>query len=160
MSFCVHHSCSDFLSLCPLYPTLQIRHPQLTPGTYASAVHSLNTTAILRLHNQPPMGEGRVLLSNKVTPGLVRWAGSVHMWAYVMNVCWTAGGMGCKVGDYIMMGICMVAMTWFQYERDGPGTKHWPVRCGQNTTGQAPKLCRGGESIWQVHNCRKLLCRA
>src|SRR5882724_5728083 len=102
MSFCVHHSCSDFLSLCPLYHTLQIRHPQLTPGTYAAAVHALNTAALLRLCDQPPMGEGRVLLSNKVTLGLVRWAGptftglhqgagSVHMWAYVMSVHWTAG---------------------------------------------------------------------
>ena len=47
------------------------------------------------------MGEARVLLSNKVTPGLVGWASltftrlhqganSVHMQAYVMNVCWTA----------------------------------------------------------------------
>ena len=44
---------------------------------------------------------GRVLLTNKVTPGLVRWAGltftglhrgagSVRMQAYVMNVHWTA----------------------------------------------------------------------
>src|SRR5882724_3638872 len=81
------------------YPTLQIRHPWLTPGTYAATVHALNTATILRLHNQPPMG---VLLSNKVTPGLVGWAGltftrlhqrasSVCMWAYVMNACWTAG---------------------------------------------------------------------
>src|SRR5882724_10645333 len=102
MSFCRHCSCSDFLSLFPLYPTLQIRHPWLTPGTYAATVHSLNTTAILRLFNQPPMGEGRVLLSNKVTLGLVRWAGltltrlhqgagSVCMWAYIINVHWTAG---------------------------------------------------------------------
>ena len=64
-------------------------------------MHALNTAAILRLCNQPPMGEGRVLLSNKVTLGLVGWAGptftrlhwgagSVHMWAYVMNAHWTA----------------------------------------------------------------------
>src|SRR5882724_1047797 len=101
MSFCGHHSCSGFLSLCPLYPTLQIRHPQLTPGAYAATVCALNTT-ILRLCDWPPMGEGRVLLSNKVTPGLVGWAGltftglhrgasSVCMWDYVMNACWTAG---------------------------------------------------------------------
>ena len=49
-----------------------------------------------------PMGRGRVLLTIKVTPGLVGWAsptftglhqgaGSVCMWAYVMNACWTAG---------------------------------------------------------------------
>jgi len=47
-------------------------------------------------------GRGGFRLSNKVTPGLVGWAGltftrlhwgagSVHMWAYVMNVHWTAG---------------------------------------------------------------------
>jgi len=58
------------------------------------------------------MGEGRVFLSNKVTPGLVRWAsptftrlhqgaGSVRMWAYVMNVHWTASDS--KVGDYVIM---------------------------------------------------------
>jgi len=50
----------------------------------------------------PQWGEGRVLLSNKVTLGLVSWAGptftelhwgagSVHMWDYVMNAHWTAG---------------------------------------------------------------------
>ena len=49
----------------------------------------------------PQMGEGRVLLTNKVTLGLVMWAGptftglhqgasSVCMWAYVMNAHWTA----------------------------------------------------------------------
>ena len=54
----------------------------------------------------------------------------------------------------------MVTMTGFRYERDGPGTKLWPVRCSWNTTGQVPKLCGGGESIWWVCNCRKLLCRA
>src|SRR5882724_13497923 len=59
-----------------------------------------------------------------------------------------------------MMGIFMVAMTGFRYERDRLGTKHQPVGCGQNTTRQVPKLCRGGESIWQVCNCRKLLCGA
>ena len=64
-------------------------------------MHAFTTAAILRLHDWPPMGEGRVLLTNKVTPGLVGWAGptftrlhqgasSVCMWAYVMNVCWTA----------------------------------------------------------------------
>src|SRR5882724_9626774 len=101
MSHQGHHSCSDFLSLHPLYPTLQIRHPWLTLGTYAATLHALNTAAILRLCDQPPIGEGRVLLSNKVTLGLVGWASltftrlhwgasSVHMQAYVMNVCWTA----------------------------------------------------------------------
>src|SRR5882724_8883045 len=45
-----------------------------------------------------------------------------------------------------MRGIFMVAMMGFQYERDGPGTKHQPVGCSQNTTGQVPKLCRGGEN--------------
>jgi len=88
------------LSLHPLHPTLQIGHPQLTLGAYAATVYALNTTSILRLCDQPPMG-GRVPQTNKVTPGLVRWAGltftrlhqgagSVHMQAYVMNSCWTA----------------------------------------------------------------------
>ena len=60
----------------------------------------LNTAAILRLHNRPPMGGG-FLLTNKVTLGLVGWAGltftglhwgdgSVCMQAYVMSACWTA----------------------------------------------------------------------
>src|SRR5882724_140127 len=82
----------------PTVPTLQIRHPWLTPGTYAAEVHALNTATILRLCIWPPMvGEGKVLLSNKVTLGLVGWAGptftglhweasSVRMQAYVMNV--------------------------------------------------------------------------
>ena len=92
---------ASFLSLCPLDPTLQIRHPWLTLGAYAAAVCALNTATILRLHNWPPMGEGRVLLSNKVTLGLVRWASltftglhqgasSVCMQDYVMNEHWTA----------------------------------------------------------------------
>ena len=51
---------------------------------------------------------------------------------------------GCEVGDYVMMGVFMVAITGFWYERDGPGTKCQPVRCGWNTTGQVPKLCVGG----------------
>ena len=49
-----------------------------------------------------PNGEGRVLLTNKMTLGLVGWAGptftglhqgagSVRMWAYVMSARWTAG---------------------------------------------------------------------
>src|SRR5882724_11934707 len=59
-----------------------------------------------------------------------------------------------------MMGIYMVTMMGFQYERDGPGTKLQPVGCGRNTTRQAPKLCVGGESIWRVCNCCKLLCGA
>src|SRR5882724_644874 len=87
------------LSLCPLYPTLQIRHPQLTLGTYAGVVHALNTATILRLHDQPQWG--RFLLTNKVMLGLVGWAGPtftglhqgaglVRMQAYVMSAHWTA----------------------------------------------------------------------
>ena len=50
----------------------------------------------------------------------------------------------------------MVAMMGFQYERDGPGTKCWPVGCGQNTTGKVPKLCGGGNQSGEyaiVENC-------
>jgi len=43
-----------------------------------------------------------------------------------------------------MMGIFMITMTGFQYERDRPGTKCWPVGCGQNTTGQVSKIVQGG----------------
>src|SRR5882724_2882901 len=59
-----------------------------------------------------------------------------------------------------MMGIFMVTMMGFRYERDGPGTKIQPVGCGQNTTRQVPKLCMGGELIRQVCNRCKLLCGA
>jgi len=66
---------------------------------------------------------------------------------------------GYEVVFYVMMGGFYGNNDRVLIWRDGLGTKLWPVRCDWNTTGQVPKLCRGG-SIWWVHNCWKLLCWA
>ena len=59
--------------MCPLDPTLQIRHPQLTPGAYAATVPALNTAAILRLRDRPPMGEGSSVYQGDPRLGRVGW---------------------------------------------------------------------------------------
>jgi len=97
------------LSLCPLDPTLQIRHPWLTPGTYAAAVHALNPTAILRLCIRPPKWGGFFWLSRwpqawsggpaRHLPGFTEGQLSSHVG--LCNECTLDSQWeGCKVGDY------------------------------------------------------------
>jgi len=151
-----HHSCLDSCHCTHCAPhykstTLGLLWVPMLPQCVPSILPPYLDSMI-----SPQMGEGRVLLTNKVTLGLVGWAGPTFYQASpggwisshvgLCNECaLDSRWQGCKVGDYIMMGVFfMVTMTGFRYERDSRGTKLWPVGCGQNTTGQAPKLCGGG----------------
>jgi len=73
-------------------PHITNQPPLAYPGAYAAYVETLPLA---------PMEEGRVLLTNKVTPGLVGWPADIYQvtrelqlsftcWAYVISVRWTA----------------------------------------------------------------------
>jgi len=67
----------------PTAPYTTNQAPWLTLGTYAAAVHALNTATVLRLHNQPPMGRGGFFW-------LTRWP-----WAWSggqPNIYWASPG--------------------------------------------------------------------
>jgi len=47
-------------------------------GAYAAAVHALNTTAILRLHNQPPDVESVFLTKQGDAQAWSAWAADIY----------------------------------------------------------------------------------